>query len=151
MWQDIYIIKWFMAFQMSLVCGWKNDTWLMAFSHRFFRAYSINEYNISQFMTFQMVVVCEWKGAMYLLNVALFHPYMFWSNMRDNILLIIYLLSMQEDIYTIKWLMGSWPFRWFFCLDSRMILGYNTGKKIIIQPKAGCMHSGWGACMVSYA
>ena len=28
----------------------------MAFSLSFFRAYSINEYNISQFMTFQMVV-----------------------------------------------------------------------------------------------
>ena len=57
-------------------------------------------------MPFQMVVVYEWKSAKYLLNVALFHPYMFWSNMRDHILLIIYLLSMQEDIYTIKWFMA---------------------------------------------
>ena len=72
---------------MVLLCGWKNDTWLMAFSLRFFRAYSINEYNISQFMTFKMVVVCGWKSATYLLNVALFHPHMFSSIMREHRLL----------------------------------------------------------------
>ena len=47
----------FMAFQMILVCGWKNDTWLMAFSFWFFRAYSINEYNVSQ-----LVFVCGFKN-----------------------------------------------------------------------------------------
>ena len=106
--QDIYIIKWFMAFQMSLVCGWKNDTWLMAFSISFFRAYSINEYNISQFMTFQMVVMCGRNSATYLLNVALFHPHV-WSITREHTLLRshLYLLSMGQDIYTFKWFVMS--------------------------------------------
>ena len=73
-----YNVSQFMAFQMVPVCGFKNDTWPMAFSFWFL-------------------------GPIQSMNVKYFEAT--WENTYCRE--VIYLLSMGKDIYTIKWFVMS--------------------------------------------